>query len=338
MQMTNSSPLKQRYQDVQGRIADAAQRSGRRPSDVHLVAVTKYAQPEQIRELIEMGHADFGESRVQNLAKRVASIDEFMARHRTLTSSRRVTLPERVRWHMIGHLQRNKVKKAVGLVALVHSVDTLRLAEEIQEAALNTDHPVDVLLQINASFEDTKFGCAIAAVGPLAELIHSMSGLRMRGLMCMGPRTDDEVSIRACFERCADLFEDLRKTGRCGEAFNVLSMGMSSDYEIAIECGANIVRVGSAIFGPRQEHLDQVDEDEDDGTTKDQSSAVRKDHANVQKNNDVVSNQPADEMGTDPPPSSPSPPLADVRESSQIDLPFPEVKVIPSQGQEQGQS
>ncbi|MCC6908316.1 MAG: YggS family pyridoxal phosphate-dependent enzyme [Phycisphaerales bacterium] len=255
--------LKERYEDVKRRVESAALSAGRRAEDVLIVAVTKYASPEQIRELIEMGHADFGENRVQQLTRRVAAVEEFLERHKTMTPSRPVSLPPKVRWHMIGHLQRNKVKKALELTTLIHTVDTLRLAEEIQECALRREAPVDVLMQVNASFERQKSGVAMPAAAHLAEQIDSMVHLRLRGLMTMAPLTDDREAIRGAFERCADCFGEIRKQGIGGKAFNILSMGMTSDFEIAIECGANLVRIGTAIFGDRQ-HLD-ADPDRPDG-------------------------------------------------------------------------
>jgi pyridoxal phosphate enzyme (YggS family) len=244
----DTTTLSSRYRDVMSRVSSAAERSGRTAADVIVVAVTKHAEPAQIRELIELGHADFGENRVQHLVKRVAHFDEFIERHRMLTSSKPVRIPERIRWHMIGHLQRNKVKMVLDLVTLIHSVDTLRLAEEIQEWGMRRDKTVDVLLQVNCSLEKSKFGVALPAALHLADLIDTMIYLRLRGLMTMAPHTDDQESIRGCFERCRDCFEDIRKAGIGGKDFNLLSMGMSNDFEIGIECGANLVRVGSAIF------------------------------------------------------------------------------------------
>ncbi|MCL4196158.1 MAG: YggS family pyridoxal phosphate-dependent enzyme [Phycisphaerales bacterium] len=255
--------LRERYEDVRRRVEEAARRSGRRRSDVLIVAVTKYASPEQIRELIEMGHADFGENRVQQLIRRVAVIDEYLQRHKTMTPSKTVHLPPRVRWHMIGHLQRNKAKKAIELATLIHSVDTLRLAEEIQECALRREAPVDVLMQVNASFERQKSGVAMPAALHLAEQIDSMVHLRLRGLMTMAPLTDDLGAVRGAFERSAECFNDIRERGIGGKSFNVLSMGMTSDFEIAIECGANMVRIGTAIFGDKRH--EEPDPDRPDG-------------------------------------------------------------------------
>jgi len=258
--MKNPSTLKKRYEEVKNRIGEAACRIGRKPEDIRLVAVTKYARPEQIRELIQLGHADFGENRVQNLTKRVAAIDEFLQRHHTLTSSRPVSIPDQVRWHMIGHLQRNKAKKVAGLVNLIHSVDTLRLAEEIQEAALKLDRTISLLVQVDTAREPNKFGCHLSAVPHFAETINTMVGLRFRGLMTMAPLTTDTNRIRDAFLHARDAFLEIRNSGIAGKHCDILSMGMSSDYEIAIECGANIVRVVTAIFGPREDNLDSPTE------------------------------------------------------------------------------
>jgi pyridoxal phosphate enzyme (YggS family) len=248
--MTGEPTLKQRYETVRGRITDAAIRSGRRPEDIVMTAVTKYASIDQIRELIELGHTDFAENRVQALVQRVGQIEEFLQRHRQLHSARHVNLPARLRWHMIGHLQRNKVRKVLELVRLIHSVDSLRLAEEIQVVSARREEPVEVLVQVNVSGEKSKYGVAPAAASHLVEQIDTMMCIRPRGLMTMAPVTEDPEQVRPVFERCRELLEDIRSRGLGGAHFDILSMGMTSDFEVAIECGANVVRVGSAIFGP----------------------------------------------------------------------------------------
>ena len=248
--MKREALLKQRYDEVRERIAVAAERSGRRPESIVLTVVTKNASIDQIRELIELGHMDFAENRVQALVQRHAQIDEFMQRHRQLAHTRPVDLPERLRWHMIGHLQRNKVRKVLDLVRLVHSVDSLRLAEEIQVAAARREEPEEVLVQVNTSGEKSKHGVALAAAAHLVEQIDTMMSLRPRGLMCMAPLVEDPELARPTFDRCRELAEDIRSAGLGGDQFDILSMGMSNDFELAIECGANIVRVGSAVFGP----------------------------------------------------------------------------------------
>jgi len=250
---TNETTLKERYEAVLARIAEAAERVGRNPKAIMLAVVTKNASIDQVRELIELGHVDFAENRVQALVQRVAQIDEFLKRHRELRGSKPVNLPDRLRWHMIGHLQRNKARRVVDLVRLIHSVDSLRLAEEIQMAAARREQPVEVLIQVDTSGERTKFGVAPAAAGHLVEQIDTMMTLRPRGLMCMAPMTDDPETVRPVFERCQELLEEIQSNGLGGDHFDILSMGMSNDFEVAIECGANVVRVGSAIFGPPTE-------------------------------------------------------------------------------------
>jgi PLP dependent protein len=249
--------LKDAYRRIQDRIAAAAERAGRRPTDVQMVAVTKYATPDQIRMLVEMGHAELGESKIQQLAQRVAMLDEFLGRKKTLAGAAPRSsvddLPEKVRWHMVGHLQRNKVKQALPLVGLIHSVDSLRLAEEIHNYASRVDSVVDILIQVNATNEPNKTGVTGPAVIHLAEQIDTMMHLRLRGLMTMGPNTDDPEDARPTFARTADIFNDLRKEKVGGPDCNVLSMGMSNDLEVAIDEGANVLRIGKALFGEPQE-------------------------------------------------------------------------------------
>jgi pyridoxal phosphate enzyme (YggS family) len=245
--------LRQRYDEVRHRIAEAARAAGRNPDAIVLAVVTKNASIDQVRQLIELGHIDFAENRVQALMQRVAQIDEYMQRHRELAHTRPVALPQRLRWHMIGHLQRNKVRKVVDLVRLIHSVDSLRLVEEIQTAAARRETPVEVLVQVNTTGEKSKFGVAPAAAPHLVEQIDTMLSLKPRGLMCMAPVSNDPQAARGCFERCQELMEDVRRQSLGGDHFDIMSMGMSNDFEVAIECGANVVRVGSAVFGPPQE-------------------------------------------------------------------------------------
>jgi pyridoxal phosphate enzyme (YggS family) len=165
-----------------------------------------------------------------------------------------------VRWHMIGHLQRNKAKKVLEVCRLIHSVDSLRLAEEVQAAAIKLEKTVDVLLQVNTSGERSKGGCAVAAAVHLAEQMDTMVQVRLRGLMTMARYSENPEDSRPAFARCRELFYEIRDSGYAGRNFNILSMGMTGDFEVAIQEGANLVRVGSAIFGePRPE---QVAEDE----------------------------------------------------------------------------
>ncbi len=279
--MTTIETLKDKYTEVRQRIADAARKFGRAPEGVMLVAVTKTAEPDQIRELIKLGHADFGENRVQQLIQRAAIIDEWMARQRTMAGVQwqrgdtgdslhgaapkgGAGLPPVVRWHMIGHLQRNKARKAVELCRLIHSVDSLRLAEELQLIGIKREKPVEVLLQVNCSLESQKYGCAIAAAAHLAEQIDTMVHVQVRGLMTMAAMGASPLETRKTFERCRELFEEIRESGMAGTRFNILSMGMSGDYEAAIEEGANMVRVGTALFGEPKPGMSDGSDDEDE--------------------------------------------------------------------------
>ncbi len=270
--------LEARYRGVLDRVALAAQRSGRRPEDVVTIAVTKHAEVDDIVELIRLGHEDFGENRVQQMLDRIEEVREAIT-----NPSARFAQPairpgtigaitidgpgldfstSNIRWHMIGHLQRNKVKKVLPYVRLVHSVDSFRLVEEIHAWAHKKDQDVDILVQVNCSGEEQKFGCAPPAVVHLCEQIDSYVHLRLRGLMTIAEASDNPEDARPAFQTCAELFDDVKKLGYGEDQFNILSMGMSNDFEVAIECGANMVRVGSAIFGERAGAMPGGDEDE----------------------------------------------------------------------------
>jgi PLP dependent protein len=275
--MTTLETLKDKYTEVRQRIAEAAKRSGRRADSVVLIAVSKNAEPDQIRELVRLGHADFGENRVQQLIQRAALMDEWMARQRSMPGTQwqqptqpdlaaapapAVGLPAQIRWHMIGHLQRNKARKAVELCRMIHSVDSLRLAEELQLIAIKREKPIEVLLQVNCSLESQKYGCAIAAAAHLVEQIETMIHVQVRGLMTMAAAGADVSDTRHTFHRCKELFDEIRESGVASPKFNILSMGMSGDYELAIAEGANMVRVGSALFGEPKPGMADSDEDE----------------------------------------------------------------------------
>ena len=252
--------LRDAYRKVVDNIATAAQRSGRQPGDIRMVAVTKTASPDQIRTLVEMGHSDFGENRVQQLQQRVAVLEEFLTRRRTLGNPGGANEPTpKVRWHMIGHLQRNKVKQVIPLVQLIHSVDSLRLAEELHAFAARSERTVEVLLQVNSSGEaaksgiDVSTGVAAPAVIHLAEQIDTMIHLKLRGLMTIAPYSDNPEDARPCFARTVELFQEVRSAKHGGGDFNIISMGMTGDYQVAIEEGANVVRIGRAIFGEQEQ-------------------------------------------------------------------------------------
>ncbi len=250
--LLSPAQVKDNFLSVKDRIAQAAARAERKAEDVHLVAVTKYAMPDQIRALIDLGHADFGESRMQQITQRVPQMNEYLERQHALGGADRgdaVTLPDKLRWHMVGHMQRNKCKQVLPLVDLVHSVDSLRLCEEIHAYAAKHDVVVDVLLQINITGETTKSGVASPAAVHMVDQMDTMVHLRPRGLMTMAEHSDNPETARSTFRRLRELFIEIANSGVTGSDFNLLSMGMSNDFEIAVEEGSNVVRVGSAIFG-----------------------------------------------------------------------------------------
>lgn len=254
--------LAERYALARQRVAEAARAAGRDPREIILLAVTKYAEPEDILELLRLGHQDFGESRPLQLVQRAAMVREHLARRKAAPSAARAhdealdaldaSAPEVVRWHMIGHLQRNKARKVVEHARLIHSLDTFRLAEELQTIGLKRERVIEVLLQVNCSGEASKSGVPLPAAMTVAEQIEQMSYLRLRGVMTMAPRLEpgqDDSPVRFAFERARALFEEMRAEGLGEGQCNILSMGMSADFPIAIEMGANVVRLGAAIFG-----------------------------------------------------------------------------------------
>ncbi len=217
------------------KIEAARARSGRSAQDIQLVLVTKTIPAEVISEAYKLGCRDFGENRVQ----------EWREKSRAL--------PNDIRWHLIGHLQTNKVKYCVGArhasPVLIHSVDSLKLANTINKEAARKDQIVDCLIQVNTSGEDTKFGVAPNEAEKLAEAVLNLPQLALKGLMTIGPLTDDATKTRASFKMLRELFEKIKKTAK--PDFKILSMGMSSDFEIAIEEGSNLIRIGTAVFGAR---------------------------------------------------------------------------------------
>lgn len=255
--MAKKSPLAEKLDEVRERIAAACAKVRREPGEVTLVAVTKTAAPEQIREVLQLGIVDLGESRVQQLTQRAATLNEFVARRAVHGDG---GFPEKVRWHMIGHLQRNKVKAVLPLVSAIHSVDSLRLAEELDAQAAKLNRRIPVMLQINAAEEPQKYGVAVGAAVHLAEQIDSMPHVQLVGLMTMAPFTEDEKVIRLSFSRTRELFEEMRWHKIGGASLRHLSMGMSHDFEMAIEEGATMVRIGTTLFGGKVMDHEELDE------------------------------------------------------------------------------
>ena len=258
--MAKNSPLAIRVTEIRDRIAAACAKAGREASEVTLIAVTKTAAPEQIREILQLGVGELGESRVQVVTQKVAQVNEFYQRQKARGEQDAVAaLAPRLRWHMIGHLQRNKVKPILPLVDLVHSVDSLRLAEEIEVAAAKLGKKVPVLMQVNASEEKSKFGVAVGASVHLAEQIALMTNVALVGLMTMAPLDATAAESRAVFSRTREIFEEIKWNKIGGAGFKHLSMGMSNDFESAIAEGATMVRVGTALFGGKAEPDEHAD-------------------------------------------------------------------------------
>lgn len=217
---------------VRARIAAAARRAGRDPGDVRLVAVSKYATPEQVRAAYDAGQREFGESRVQNALPRIEA------------------LPADVVWHLIGHLQSNKVNKVIGRFELIHSVDSLELARRLANKSAERELATQVLVQVNCSGEAAKAGVDPDAATELLQALRALRGIVVRGLMTMGPLGGDEAAIRASFRRLAELRARMLALDLPELPLDQLSMGMSGDLELAVEEGATLVRVGGAIFAP----------------------------------------------------------------------------------------
>jgi PLP dependent protein len=219
---------------VHERIAQACQRAGRRPLEVTLVAVTKTVSPQIAKIATELGMLDLGENRPQELRKKAEAAPA-------------------ARWHLIGHLQRNKIERTVPLVSLIHSVDSERLLESLDAFGCKRGAPVQVLLEVNCSREQSKGGFAPEAVSTLCDRLVSLVGVSIRGLMTMAAYGDDPETARPAFAELRRLRDDL--AARTGLALPELSMGMSGDFEVAIEEGSTFVRIGTMLF----EGLGKVD-------------------------------------------------------------------------------
>ena len=224
--------IRENLEEVERRIAAAAERSGRKREDILLVAVTKTHPADMMNEAIRLGVTDIGENKPQEVRDKYADV-----------------LP--VKWHLIGHLQTNKVKYVIDKVCLIHSVDSVKLMDEIERQAEKHDVNMDILIQVNISGEETKSGVSVDGVEELLLHAGTLKRVKVKGLMTIAPKTDDSVTNTLHFDNMRQLFIDIQKKKYDNVNMKYLSMGMSGDYETAIECGANIVRVGSAIFGER---------------------------------------------------------------------------------------
>ncbi len=222
---------------VEQRIREACKRSGRSRDEVTLIAVSKTKPVPDLEEALRCGYDVFGENKVQEIRDKSP------------------VLPASVHWHMIGHLQANKVKYLIGTVDMIHSVDNEKLAEEIEKQAAKHDVIMDVLCEVNMAGEESKFGLTPEATPAFVRQISVLPHLRIRGLMTIAPYTEDPESNRVYFRGLRELMERINEAGIPGVQMDMLSMGMTGDYEVAIEEGATFVRVGTGIFGERNYNI-----------------------------------------------------------------------------------
>lgn len=236
-------PLASRLALVRQRIANACTRCGRAPSAVTLAAVTKGVSPELIQGAVALGLTDIGENRVQEArAKQAALGSRLEALNEGL---------QPVRWHLIGHLQRNKAKDAVELFDVIHSIDSMALVDALERQAGKRANTIQVFIQVNVSGEATKHGVRPEDIAALGGAIQRSALLSLTGLMTMAPYTDDPERTRPTFRRLRELRDALQRDLTNAPTRLQLSMGMSNDFEVAIEEGANLVRIGTALFGTR---------------------------------------------------------------------------------------
>ena len=228
------SSIAENVASVKERIARAAERVGRNPEEIEITAVAKTIEAGRIKEALEAGIQIIGENKVQEALQKVRAVNGS------------------VTWHMVGHLQRNKVKEAVRIFRLIQSLDSLRLAEEISSRALTSGTIMDVLVQVNTSQEETKYGLESQETIPFLREVSSLKGLSVRGLMTIGAFLPDPEAVRPCFRRLKELRDEILGASIPNIEMECLSMGMTNDFEVAIEEGATLVRIGTAIFGARE--------------------------------------------------------------------------------------
>jgi pyridoxal phosphate enzyme (YggS family) len=225
--------IKKNLETVRAQISEAAESVGRDGDDVILVAVSKTRTPEEINTAIDAGTTDIGENKVQEIMEKYDDIKP-------------------VRWHLIGHLQTNKVKYIIDKVDMIHSVDSIKLAKEIDKRAKAHGKTMDILVQINPAEEESKFGVTIEGAGDLVrEILDTCENIRIKGLMSVAPIAEDPRDVKPFFDGVKAKYDELAQIDDPKLDFKYLSMGMSHDFAVAIESGSNLVRVGSAIFGER---------------------------------------------------------------------------------------
>lgn len=222
---------------VRENIEKACKKAGRSVDEVTLIAVSKTKPYTDIEEALKSGTLDYGENKVQEMCEKYE------------------ILPKNIRWHMIGHLQRNKVKYLVGKTELIHSVDSIRLAEQIEKEYAKKDETANILIEVNMAQEESKFGITSQETEELIRKISTFEHIRIKGLMTIAPYTDNPETNRAYFRQMKKLSVDIRDKNIDNVSMDVLSMGMTGDYQVAIEEGSTMVRVGTGIFGERNYNI-----------------------------------------------------------------------------------
>ena len=225
--------IKENLEEVEAHITRACKRSGRERSEVTLISVSKTKPVEMLQEAYDAGSRDFGENKPQEIREKYPQ------------------LPTDIRWHMIGHLQRNKIKYIIDKVCMIHSVDSIRLAEEIDEEAKKHGIVMPVLIEVNVAEEESKFGVHLDEVESLIRQISELSNIQVQGLMTIAPFTENAEDNRIYFRKLRNLYVDIKDKNIDNVNMCNLSMGMTGDYEVAVEEGATMVRVGTGIFGAR---------------------------------------------------------------------------------------
>ena len=229
--------LQENLTEVEANIVAACERAGRSRDEVTLIAVSKTKPVPMLQEVYDLGIRDSGENKVQEMCDKME------------------VLPQDIKWHMIGHLQTNKVKYIVGKTALIHSVDSLKLAEEIQKQAIKKDVHVPILVEVNIAGEESKFGISKEEAMELVRQISSLDHLQIKGLMTIAPFVDNAEDNRLYFRGIRQLSVDIANQNIDNVCMDILSMGMTGDYAVAIEEGATMVRVGTGIFGARNYNI-----------------------------------------------------------------------------------
>lgn len=225
--------VKEQLEEVREHIREACARVGRNPEEVTLIAVSKTKPIPMLQEAYDAGARDFGENKVQEL------------------TAKKPELPADIRWHMIGHLQRNKVHQVVGKAVLIHSVDSLRLAQQIEAEAAKQGMDADILLEVNVAREESKFGFFLEEVEAALREISKYPHITVKGLMTIAPYVEDPEENRDIFKKLHQVFIDMKSKNIDNSNMSVLSMGMTGDYQVAIEEGSTMIRVGTGIFGAR---------------------------------------------------------------------------------------